>query len=174
MLSRAPKLTVLMIPLLAACAGPKPQPNLNGEPVIGLIVNEDLVIPGESATTRFQQGAQVSAVDRFTPFCSFEVNRVSEQPQTVAPGRLTITRVDYQVVADSVTRIPLIMARDRGCEDPIYPEVRFRLQSEAQPNVRSLTCLNACIHCRTGCYYLGPEEIQTIVGPSFAWDVADQ
>ncbi len=174
MRTRSAKRLLLIIPLLAACAGPKPKPSLNGEPVTGLILHEDLIIPRRSATVRFQRGVKVSAADRFTPFCEFEVNRVSERPQKLAPGRFGISRVDYRVVTDSVTRIPIIMGRDRGCDDPIYPEIRFRLHAEAQPNMRSLTCLNVCIRCGAGCYYLGPEEIQTIVGPSFTWEVADE
>ena len=169
------RLAALVIPvLICACAGQKPQPSLGGKPVIGLTLNEELIIPGGSATLKFQRAVKVSAADRFTPFCEFEVNRVSEQPQSVAPGRFRVTGVGYRVVGDSVTRIPIIMGRDRSCDDPIYPEVRFRLRAEAQPNVRSLTCLNVCIHCRSGCYYPGPAQIQAIVGPGVIWEVADQ
>ncbi len=174
MRSRSARHLLLIIPLLAACAGSKPKPSLNGEPVTGLTLHEGLIIPRRSATVRFQQGVMVSAADRFIPFCELEVNRVSEQPQNLAPDRFGISRVNYRVVADSVTRIPIIMGRDRSCDDPIYPETRFWLHSEPQPDVRSLTCLNVCIHCGAGCYYLGPEEIQTIVGPRFTWEVADE
>ncbi|MDP2432825.1 MAG: hypothetical protein Q8O33_12435 [Pseudomonadota bacterium] len=136
----------LTLLLLAGCAG---------EPIAGgdagrLALLTTLTIPPESATLRLQYGRPVArnAVQEQDPFCVFEINTVSDSPQTVRPDTLRVTRISRgiaTIVDASAPPHPLLMKASLNNDDRpthIYYKTLFHLHSERQPGVRLLTCMS--------------------------------
>lgn len=136
----------LTLLLLAGCAG---------EPIVGgdagrLVLLTTLTIPPESATARLQYGGPVArnAVREYDPFCVFEIDTVSDSPQSVHPDTFRVTRVSHNIatIADvSALPHPFSMKVNQSNDDRpthIYYKTLFHLRSERQPGVRLLTCMS--------------------------------
>ncbi len=85
------RLIAFTLLLLAGCAGTTTKGSDSGR----LDLLTTLTIPPESATLRLQYGKPVTrnAVQEYDPFCVFEINTVSDSPQTVRPDTLQVTRI---------------------------------------------------------------------------------
>lgn len=165
------RLAVLIL-LLAGCAG---------APTLGvergrLVLLTPLTIAPESATVRLQYGQPVArnAVREYDPFCIFEINTVSDGPQTVQPDTFRVTRISETVgtIADTVSGsdpapIKVGMFNDRR-PSHIYYKTLFWLQSDKQA-VRLLSCMSN--QNVPGVYpfmrNLTLREIRATLGPAF-------
>jgi hypothetical protein len=145
----------LLIGSLAACSNLGPDLNQASG---ALQLHENLQIPPDSASVRLQYGRIVArnAVQEQDPFCVFEVEQVSTQPQTVTPGRFRIAHLIRSI--ESFAGMPVLPnawpgAMNRrvslgGDDSPthIYYKTTFRLAPETPqdpaPQVRSLSCMS--------------------------------
>jgi hypothetical protein len=106
-----------------------------------------LEIPPGEATVRLQYGRIVArnGVQETDPYCIFELETVSDQPQPVRPGSFPVT--GFQRRIESFSGMPAVrwnplgrgIGRDNGPSQMYYIS-EFRLRSEDQPKVRALTC----------------------------------
>lgn len=124
-----------------------------------VVVRQTIVIPPGTAHVTLQDGRVVDHLRRYEPFCQFEVNDVIESEQQVRPGRFAAARIIRQQKLYGAERQPVLLAantvtgsgNDAGIgtvlvanlsDGPsfVLNEVRLRLQSAEQPNVRELRC----------------------------------
>ncbi len=174
--------TLIALLFLAGCAG---QPGAAPEPDYGhLDLLAALTIPPESASVRLQYGQPVArnGVREYDPFCVFEIDTVSDSPQTVAPDTFRITRVGHGIgtIADALASMspvapmfPLAPMRvglsDDDLPSHIYYKTLFWLRSERQPGVRLLACMSN--QNVPGVYpfmrHLTLQEIREALGPGF-------
>jgi hypothetical protein len=157
---------------LAGCASPPPNPTDAGR----LTLLAPLAIPAASATLRLQYGKPVArdAVQEQDPFCVFEINTVSDGPQTVRPDSFRITRHSHAISSIAEAALPWpALTRVAWFDDDrpthIYYKTLFRLESATQPGVRLLTCMSN--QNLPGLYpfmrHLGLEEIRAALGADF-------
>lgn len=165
--------TVLATGLLAACASPPETPS--AAPAATLTLHTPLRIPAEAATVRLQEGHPVArqAVREHDPFCIFEIDSVSEAPQTVMPDTFRIVRI-AQTIDTLAQAGGAAQAVKAGLFDDVRPtfiyyKTLFRLRSDTQPGVRLLTCLSN--QNLPGVYpfmrHLTLEEIRAALGTQF-------
>jgi hypothetical protein len=138
---------VLILLLLAGCAGAPTHGIDRGR----LVLLTALTIPPESATLRLQYGKPVArnAVQEQDPFCVFEINTVSDSPQTVHPDTFRVTRIGHGIdtIADAASALPYPAPIKVGLSNDhrpshIYYKTLFWLHSEQQAGVRLLTCMS--------------------------------
>jgi hypothetical protein len=170
------RLVVVILLLLAGCAGAPSQ----GIDAGRLILLAALTIPPESATVRLQYGKPVArnAVREYDPFCIFEINTVSDSPQTVHPDTFRVTRISETVgtIADTASGpdpAPIKVGRFRDdLPSHIYYKTLFWLHSETQA-VRLLACMSN--QNVPGVYpfmrNLTLPEIRAALGPDFRLEV---
>jgi len=120
--------------LLAGCAG---APS-NGPDPGRLVLLVAQTIPPEFATLRLQYGKPVArnAVLEYDPFCVFEINTVSDSPQTARPDSFRVTRIGHSIdtIADAASDLPYPTPIKVGLSDGsrpshIYYKTWFRLHS---------------------------------------------
>ncbi|MFA5081411.1 MAG: hypothetical protein WC474_02555 [Hydrogenophilaceae bacterium] len=139
---------IVLPALLGACAdqpGRDPNSPYYAYPA-GLTVGLEraLVIPPGEATVRLQYGHPVArnGVQEYDPYCILELGTVAAAAQTVPPASFRITRSQRRVEAFS--GMPVMPGPSFGGDDggpsQMYFITEFRLHSDAQPDVRSLTC----------------------------------
>ncbi len=134
--------------LLFALAGCASLPD--GTTEVGrLTLLAPLSIPAASATVRLQYGRPVArnAVQEQDPFCVFEINTVSDGPQSVKPDRFRITRHSHAISTIAEAALPrLVPTRVAWFDDDrpthIYYKTLFQLESTTQAGVRQLTCMS--------------------------------
>jgi hypothetical protein len=117
---------------------------------LSLTLRQALTVPPEAATVRLQYGRVVAsnAVQEHDAHCIFELDTVRETPQTVRPQNMRVTDVRRSVSTFSGMPVwpypPFLSGRvgwnGDGGPSHIYYKTEFRLRSEVQPEVRSLTC----------------------------------
>jgi hypothetical protein len=137
---------------------------------IGTIsIDAPQTVPAGGARIFYQDGGPVATVDRFEPHCELEISTVSEQTQTVAPGRFRVVRGATAVLSDPEARLPLFGPFvDVGCGDEVYYEVEYRLVSEAQPGVRLLRCRQAFPICGPGRHHYPTRDmVEATLGKDF-------
>jgi hypothetical protein len=134
---------MIVLLLLAGCAA---TPG-NGPDRGRLDLLAPLIIPPGEASARLQYGHPVArnAVREYDPFCVFEIDTVSDSPQTVRPDSFRILQVTQSI--DTIAALPypaLIKVGMSGNDLPsnIYYKTRFTLRSEQQSGARTLTCLS--------------------------------
>ncbi|MDO9224719.1 MAG: hypothetical protein Q8M09_03770 [Pseudomonadota bacterium] len=174
------RLALLALLFLAACAG---QPGASAPPERGrLVLLAALAIPAESASVRLQYGHPVArnGVREYDPFCVFEIDTVSDSPQTVRPDVFRITRIGHSIggIADTVAAPPVFAPMRVGLFDDdrpshIYYKTLFWLHSETQPGARLLTCMSN--QNMPGVYpfmrHLTLEEMRAALGADFRLEV---
>lgn len=135
-----------------------------------VIVRQAITIPPETAHVTLQDGRIVTIdhLRRYEPFCEFEVNDVLESEQQVRPGRFSAARIIRQQILGTTGR-PVLLAANTvagsendaatatillaALDDPLrLNEVRFRLQSAEQANVRELRCAGGWAFISTVAY----------------------
>ncbi len=137
-------------------------PTVESAVLRAVLLTRDLQIAPGRARAFFQDGVQTPGKDRYRPHCEFEISTVAEAPQTVHPGRFTVTGVVHRMVTDENAGIPLFVPSMFGGQDIFY-ETRIRLASRAQPGVRELICRDWSQDFGRG-YYLGRGAIQAVLG----------
>jgi len=144
----------LGVPLLQACGPLTVKDAQTGAWVpiqaAALETHRDITIPSGRARTYFQNGKQVSHINEFQSFCQLEITTLKDHAQIVHPDKFTVTRVGRSmeeiVEARSITLAALDnFALGEGSDDGGGPTritqmFRFRLHSDRQPDVRSLSC----------------------------------
>jgi len=172
------RLIVLALLLLAGCAG---APS-NGPDAGRLVLLAAQTIPPESATLRLQYGKPVArnAVQEHDPFCVFEIDTVSDSPQTVHPDTIRVTRIGHSIgtIADTASGLPYPTPSKVGLFNDdrpthIYYKTLFWLHSEQQPGVRVLTCMSN--QNTPGAYpfmrHLTLQEIREALGADFRLEI---
>jgi hypothetical protein len=172
------RFALLALLLLAGCAG---QPATSTDPDLGrLVLLTTLTIPPDSATLRLQHGRPVARneVHEQDPFCVFEIDTVSDSPQTVRPDSFRVTRIGHSIdtIASAALPYPVAIKVGRFSDDlpsQIYYKTLFRLHSEQQPGVRQLTCMSN--QNMPGVYpfmrHLTLQEIRAALGADFRLEV---
>jgi hypothetical protein len=136
---------------LLGCAGAdRPDPGSPfWLPPVGSVVDlhQALTVPPPAARLFIQRGELSSSggLDLYYPSCNFEMQKISEQPQVIEPGRFSVVRVWGQQ-GDFVQRGPgrqagaLLADKADNGSTMIIHQVHMRLASEQQPGVRNLSC----------------------------------
>lgn len=149
---RAALASWLMTSLLAACGPLQIRDTQTGNwvPFQGgtLKLHRDINIPAERTRAFFQDGAQVSRINEFKPFCQLEVTSLRTDTQTVLADSFAITRVGGKtatvvatdtIMVASLDNVAWLDSRDGGplrVTEILY----FQLRSDRQPEVRELAC----------------------------------
>ncbi len=108
-----------------------------------------LAVRGGRTRVFLQRGRLVSqgGISAFHPSCDFEVARLDAEARVIEPDIFSIERVDIgleQVVDAGRTRVAALALRAQPGPGPsIHRYYRFRLLSDAQPEVNRLTCRGA-------------------------------
>jgi hypothetical protein len=140
--------------VLAGCQSNRPHTEASpyyGYPRgLGISLVKPLEIPPDSATVRLQYGRVVArnGVEESQPHCIFEIATVRDTAQPVAPDSFAVTRIQRRVQTFSGMPVfPYYTDYNMkvGWGDDDYPShlyylTEFRLHSDRQPLVRSLTC----------------------------------
>lgn len=156
MLRKFPTIALaIVLPLLPACG---PMTALDAQrgawvPIqpATLEIHRDITIPAERTRAFFQDGAQVSAINEFKPFCQLEITTLKTSAQTVHPGTFTVVRVGssmQEIVQTTSLQVAaldgflLADSPDGGSGGPsrITRMLIMTLRSDAQPDVRRLDC----------------------------------
>ena len=138
---------LILLGLVTALGGCAHEPTGYG-PVGQLQLHAPLTIPAQAATVRLQYGqiTAFNAVQEQDPFCVFEIETVADTPQTVAPGRFDVVRIQRSV--ETFAGMPVMafttfrvgFGRDDS-PSQIYYKTAFRLAPNPQ-QARSLTCMS--------------------------------
>lgn len=146
--------------LVVGCAGHR-----TGEmpATIFLVLEEPLMIPPHQAHTKFQRGRQVQGVNRYDPWCEFEIDEVSGQPQHVDPGRFRVDRIVQAFIKDYNTRMPALLG-GLSCDDLVFYETTLWMDRRTSPQIRYLRCFAPYVNCRFG-PPLSPQQMQGILNP---------
>ena len=109
-------------------------------------LNRPLTIPSGAATVRLQYGriARRNSVQEQDPFCIVELNTVSDQPQTLQPGRFEVWRVTRSINPIAAAAKPPLIRTSHGDSDGepsfLYYITEFRLRDPNQPQLRGMRC----------------------------------
>jgi hypothetical protein len=115
-----------------------------------LILNQELLIPANSARVSIQNGEirPYGRVNEFNPYCDFEVVQVKPTAQPVKPDEFTIHEIEYRTYdvglssgAIASVGLSIGLGGGDGPRQTFYATV-LHLRSEKQPNVLKLTCEN--------------------------------
>lgn len=142
--------SLLAASFLSACAqgggyGPE-SPHYVYPGGLSIELKKPLTIPPGEAGVRLQYGRTVArnGVQETDPHCIFELDTVSDGRQTVQPEAFRVTRWQRRITTFSGMpvgfRAVALTDFDDGRPSQIYYITEFRLRSEQQPAVRSLTC----------------------------------
>lgn len=134
----------LIAGLLVGCSGASDiRP---GQEYGQLVLHQALTIPAGAATVRLQYGRATAsnAVQEQDPFCIFEIETVSDSPQSVAPGTFPITAITRSVTTFS--GMPVVgfftsFADQDNSPSQIYYKTVFRL-ADARGSARALSCMS--------------------------------
>jgi len=158
---------------LAACASTTPT-----APIGKLSLESPITIPPGSATVRVQHGRVVAAnaVQEQDPFCVFELDTVSEKPQSVAAGSFDVVKVSQSV--ESFSGMPVVPfrtvigdTRDDPQPSQAYFKTTFRLAPNPQ-KARSIACMSdQMIGGAAVMRHLTLPEMQEALGQHFTLDV---
>jgi hypothetical protein len=145
--------------LLASCQSPqvRDQNSPNFLPPKGslVILHDDMQISPQSARVFLQRGRLVGYhdLDRYYPWCSFEVNDVSDSTQILRANTFEIYRVyirSEQVVENTKTRLAQLTVGAHkvwhlsgdgsGGPTTVTKVIVMWMNSPTQSNIRKLTC----------------------------------
>lgn len=152
---------VALLALLAGCGPPRILDTERGGYVPvrqgTFELRRDLTVRAGRTRVYLQGGAVVAGVNEFQPHCQLEVNTLSDAPQALRADSFAVTAIstrrDNVVAADHLQIASLDTAAVGvgvgvgfghwgfgGWETRRMQAYVFRLHSERQPDVRSLTC----------------------------------
>lgn len=142
---------VALAALLGGCATGKPygpdSPYFDYPLDMHIALLRPLEIEPGSATARLQYGRVVArnGVFDYDAHCIFEIDTVSEATQQVRPDVFRVTRFQRRIqdfAGMPVAAVGKLFAvfDDDGGPSQAYYISEFRLHSDAQPQVRALTC----------------------------------
>lgn len=155
---RARSVCVILTVLLTGCAaagsyqGDETSPYYAVPAGSRLTLHQAIPFPPERVSVYIQNGRvlPLEEVQRYHPFCKFELYDRRDQARTVAPDRITITKVLQQPLPDAYTqagpillvRLPLAQMGNGRDGGPVIQSfiTRMDLRSESQPEVYRLTC----------------------------------
>ena len=114
-------------------------------------LNQPVTVPAGVARVFIQRGQLVNkmAFDRYVPSCNFELNSLSDKPQTIAPETFLVVRVQQEMSEVVQLEAPIRVASLKlaGKNDSGLPmvthSVHLWIGSDLQPNLRRLTCRGA-------------------------------
>lgn len=149
-------------------------------PVVTLSQLQPLEIPPGEAGVRLQYGrtAARNGVQEVDPHCIFELDTVSESAQVVPPGAYRVTRFARREVTFSGMPLMFWNPLSQGIgqnHNPsnLYFLTEFQLQSDSQPNVRSLLCQhNQATAGITLPRHLTLSEMRQALGSYFTLDIS--
>lgn len=152
--------------LLSACAASySPQratgrqsPDMFGQ---ALMVVQPVTIPGNKSHTKFANGRQVDKIERFTPYCEFEVNSMSRTPREVPPGAYSIGYVGNKMARDEVSGF---LSVGLPSIENMFGITTIKLQ-DPRGEVRSLTCKRE-FPSSLSVWFPSRDQINAILGPS--------
>ncbi|MDR3393691.1 MAG: hypothetical protein P4L70_01685 [Parasulfuritortus sp.] len=173
---RTSALALIALGLAAGCQSAPTRSDVFG--LSALQLNQTLTIPAGAATVRLQNGQTIAtnAVQEFDPYCVFELETVSEAPQSVQPGRFTITSIERRV--QDFSGMPVVpnagVLGPYGDDGPsqVYYVTLFHLKSDADRRVRSLRCESNQVSIPGPSQrYLSLHEMQGAVGDYFSFEL---
>jgi len=172
---RAPIVLLLLLSLTACASAPEAP-----RPLGRLSLRVPVEIPAGAATLRLQYGhvTPFNAVQEQDPFCVFELDTVSDQPQAVAPAVFDIAGiVRREETFAGMPRLPFRAFRvgsGLGSDDGpshIYFKTTFHLAPNPQ-RVRNLTCMsNQYMPGIAIMRHLSLEEMRGALGGFFSLDL---
>ncbi len=131
--------------LLAACQttayqGDENSPYFTVPAGARLVLHRELVIPADRVDVYLQGGRVLgyAEVNPHHPFCTLDVRRRLDVPQTVAPDEFAVTKATQDI--RYTRRAPgAVLASDGSPSFEVYSTI-LALRSERQPHVTRLTC----------------------------------
>ncbi|MFW2372949.1 MAG: hypothetical protein ACN4GM_07490 [Gammaproteobacteria bacterium] len=110
-----------------------------------LELHQSLSIRPHRARTFIQYGQIIEekSIDRYYPYCEFEISTLSDEPQTIKPDQFKIYKVndnDHEV--NRYFMYANITLSDSGGPGILGFATEFYLRSDIQPQVRKLICLH--------------------------------
>lgn len=111
-----------------------------------LTLNRSVIILPEQVSVYMQDGRliELALIDRYQPYCKFEVYRIAETSRDVKPDRFTITRVVEDTEMTSAFPMPPVASFGFASGIPaVYTySTYFSLHSDKQPDVFRMTCMH--------------------------------
>ncbi|MCP5313036.1 MAG: hypothetical protein H6955_05740 [Chromatiaceae bacterium] len=112
-----------------------------------LVLQQALKVPAGKARIYLQDGIAGSGFNSYKPHCALEVRRVDHDGFTIEPDTFVITKVQSSV-QEVVQRQPIVVASlvamggmdGGGGSNSYYDGYHFWLASDAQPDVRRMSC----------------------------------
>jgi hypothetical protein len=147
--------------LLAGCQSPQVRdeasPNFLPPKGTLVILHDDMQIPSQSARVFLQRGRLIGyyGLDRYYPWCAFEVNDVSDSTQILRANTFEIYRVyirTEQVVENTNTQLAkltvgahqawhfIVDGNGGGGPTTVTKVIVMWMNSPTQSNIRKLTC----------------------------------
>lgn len=105
-----------------------------------LTLHREVVVPADRVDVYLQDGRvrAYAEVNPYHPFCSLEVRRRLDTPQTVAPGEFRVVKTVQEII--QTMRVPGVRLASGGSPSfEIYNTV-LELRSDRQPQVAHLAC----------------------------------
>ncbi|MEN8213962.1 MAG: hypothetical protein ABFR19_06330 [Pseudomonadota bacterium] len=138
--------TMLFVLLAGVLASTSAWGGRYNQGISSITLKTAITIPRNNAHLTFQHGKGSTGANLFETHCEFQVNLVSKRPQTVHPGRFTVTRANQRVVSDELSGA---FGNIFNCNEPRFYEVHLWLSDPQQPNVRKMICRNGYPYCGT-------------------------
>lgn len=125
-------------------------------PASHIALTKDITVPSDQLRVLIQNGKILSnsEVQHYYPFCTLELNDLSNQPRTVGTDDFIVTKAVHEEVSGGIigsngspyyARMSLHVVADMGGGPPGGPQLqsyntRMELHSDKQPDVRRLVC----------------------------------
>ena len=136
-------------------------------PIATLVLNERLSVPADRAAVAVQAGDVMDGnrVDRYRPYCRFELTRLSDAPRQIAPGRFPIVRQYETVPAARAPKWLQYAGLMSASGDPSYLVFAtvFELASN-DAGLARLTCQHWEVPTPNPPRHLTPDEIRSALG----------
>ncbi len=105
-----------------------------------LVLNREVVVPADRVDVYLQGGRVLgyAAVNPHHPYCTLDVRRRLDTPQTVAPDEFAVTKTTQDIFYSRNTP-GTVLASEGSPSFEIYSTI-LALHSDRQPQVTRLTC----------------------------------
>jgi hypothetical protein len=171
-------LLLLLFTGLVACRFDYPRdedsPHYSVQAGAELVLNQKLDIRPEHVSVYLQYGKLTGTpgIDRFRPYCKFEIYTMADSWRSVEPDTFRITRVEDGTEMVGIERMPmasLSLATDMPAT--VTYATSLYLESPRQPDVYRLTCMHWDDYNRTR--YLSISEMRSALGEVFSLRLND-